>query len=166
MIKRNLKCILLYLLVLVLCIVFLNWNDRSFPYSKIIYGEGKLLLIFSSILLIGAGFLLKVQGKIVQDILSIVGLFILITLSLGILAFEYDYICSTLHQNTPNIEVIPIDILETLELLCLPLWWFIRLPDSNQNINQYFIILAGCYPSLIIFIGIQMKRAILKIKVM
>lgn len=34
----------------------------------------------------------------------------------------------------------------------------LRLPDSNKYIKPYYIIFAGIYPSLMIFIGIQVKR--------
>jgi hypothetical protein len=140
--------------------MLLYWIDPTFPYP-ISTGSD---MFFNSILFVSCGFLLKVQKRITQDLLSVLFLALLVSACLSILAFEYDYISSILHQNTPDLKIFTEESLREIRIFCLPLDWFLQLPESTQSIKPYYIIFAGIYPSTMIFVGMQIKRMFLLMK--
>ncbi len=160
MLKNNLKCFCLYIIVINVCILFLNWYDKTFPYSLIVYEGGDLLLFLASILLVLGGFFLKNHANLLREVGGVILLAVFLAVCLSVLAFEYDYISSILHQNTPNFKIYTEEFLGIIDTLCLPLWWFMRIPDSIRSINKYCIIFSSIYPSTMIFIGMQLKKLV------
>lgn len=155
MLKNNFIVVSLYIGVILADGVLLYWIDPSFPY--LISAADGIFFIYAG-LFVGCGFLLKLQKSTIQDIVSVLFLALLLSTCLAILAFEYDYIASIIHQNTPDLKVFPESVLGGIGIFCLPFDWFLKLPDSAKYIKPYYIIFAGIYPSLMIFIGIQVKR--------
>lgn len=158
MVGNNYKSLVFYILVLIVCIIVMYKNNPSFPYAMIVYGKGRLLLCISSILFIFLGLFLKVQNSRKADFISIIELGLLLSSFTLILSIEYDYISSIYHQSTPDLKLFSENLLSIIDLLCIPLSWFIGLPEQFKSINKVFIVLAGLYPTILLFCGLQIKR--------
>ena len=105
---------------------------------------------------------MKPQDSIIKDFISLIGLALVLCSGIVILLLDYDYMSSIYHQNTPELKIFSEAFLSKITTLCIPLSWFIRLPEFYKGINKLFIVLTGLYPTILLFGGLQIKRLVNK----